>query len=101
MTGSTSLDNFSDISSDNASNLEEESESEYSDSDTTDAEEYDDQPRQLPRAQAPKRRLQTIDRRRNVIAARIANQPESGSAASNLGIPTQDNTSQYQNLSNI
>ena len=30
------------------------------------------------------------------MAARIANQPVSGSAASNVGILTQDNTSQYQ-----
>ena len=73
MTGSASLDDSSDISSDNASNLEEESESEYNDSDTTDEEKYDDQPRQLPRAQAPKRGLQTRGGRRNVIPARTVN----------------------------
>ena len=98
MTGSVSLGDSSDISLDNASNIKEESESEYSVSNTTDEEEYDDQPRQLPRAQAPKKGLQTRGGRRNVIAARIANQPVSGSAASNVGILSQDNTSQYQNL---
>ena len=52
----------------------------------------------MPRAQAPKSGLQTRGGRRNVIGARIANQPVSGSTASNVGIVTQDNTSQYQNL---
>ena len=50
----------------------------------------------MPWAQAPKRGLQTGVGQRNVMAARIANQPVSGSAASNVGILTQDNTSQYQ-----
>ena len=54
MTGSASLDDSPNISSDNASNNEEESE--YSNSDKTDDEEYDDQPRQLSWAQAPKKR---------------------------------------------
>ena len=51
----------------------------------------------MPRAQASKRDLQTRGGRRNVIAARIANQLLSGSAASNVGTLTQDNTSQYLN----
>lgn len=41
MTGSGLLDNPSDTSSDNASNIDEESVPEYSESDTTDEEEYD------------------------------------------------------------
>ena len=51
----------------------------------------------MPRAQAPKSGLRTRGGRRNVIGASIANQPVSGSATSNVGIVTQDNTSQYQN----
>ena len=54
MTGSASLVESSDISPDNAFNIEEESEPEYSDSDATDEEDYDEQPRQLSQAQAPK-----------------------------------------------
>ena len=49
MTGSALLDDSSDISSDNASNIEEESEVEYSDSDTTNEEEYNEQSRQPPK----------------------------------------------------
>lgn len=95
MTGSASLDDSSDISSNNFSNIEGESESDYSDSYTNDEEEYHDQPRQLQRAQAPKKGLRTRGGRRNVIAVRIAYQPVSGSAASNVSILTQDNSSQY------
>ena len=101
MTGSASLDDSSDISPDNAFNIEEESEPEYSDSDTTDEEDYDEQPRQLPQSQAPKRGLQTRGGQRNVITAKIADQPVSGSTASNVGILTQDNASQYQNLNHL
>ena len=41
--------------------------------------------------------MQTRGGWRNVIAEKIANQPVSGSAASNVHILTQDNLSQYQN----
>ena len=78
MAASASLDDSSDISSNNASNTEEKSEFEYSDSDATDEEEYDDQSRQLPRAQTTKRGLRTRGGVRNVIGTRIANQPVSG-----------------------
>ena len=59
MTGSASLDDSPSISPGNASNIEEDTESEYSNSDKNDEEEYDDQPRQLSRAEAPKKGLRT------------------------------------------
>ena len=89
----TLLGDSSDMSSDNASHIEEESESEYIDSHAIDEEEYDDRPRELPQAQAPKKGLRTRGRWRNVIAERIANEPVSGNAATDVGILIQDDTS--------
>lgn len=78
MNGAASYDKSSDISWGNASNIEySDFEFEYrittNDSDTTNEEEYYDQPRKLPREEAPKSGLWTRDGWIKVTAARFAN----------------------------